>query len=79
VPAAKRALLAVGGACHDSTVDSVTAAAIDWLLRSDEPAIRLLVRRDVLGEPDLGERRREGAALTAEKSHFKAWLANQPG
>jgi len=25
-------------------------AAVDWLLRSDEPAIRLLTRRDVLGE-----------------------------
>src|SRR5262245_66313337 len=25
-------------------------AAVDWLLRSDEPAIRSLTRRDVLGE-----------------------------
>ena len=39
------------GACHDSTVDSLTSAAIDWLLRSSEPAIRLLARRDILGEP----------------------------
>lgn len=25
--------------------------AIDWLLRSDEPAISLMTRRDLLGEP----------------------------
>jgi hypothetical protein len=31
-------------------VDSGTLAAVDWLLASDEPAVRLLVRRDVLGE-----------------------------
>lgn len=27
-----------------------TSAAVEWLLASDEPAIRRLVRRDVLGE-----------------------------
>lgn len=26
-------------------------AAVDWLLQSDEPAVRLLARRDLLGEP----------------------------
>jgi hypothetical protein len=39
------------GRCHDVAVELRTSAAIDWLLRSDEPAIRLLARRDVLGEP----------------------------
>lgn len=32
-------------------MDALTSQAVDWLLRSDEPAIRVLVRRDVLGEP----------------------------
>jgi hypothetical protein len=32
-------------------VELRTAEAIDWLLRSGEPAIRLLAHRDVLGEP----------------------------
>jgi len=44
-------LLSVGGVCDDVAVEIRTSAAIDWLLRSDEPAIRLLVRRDILGEP----------------------------
>ena len=34
-----------------STVrDGVEAASVEWLLRSDEPAIRHLTRKDVLGE-----------------------------
>jgi hypothetical protein len=32
-------------------VDEATSSAIGWLLGSDEPAIRMLTRRDVLGEP----------------------------
>ena len=32
-------------------MDSRTETAVTWLLSSDEPAIRLLARRDVLGEP----------------------------
>ncbi len=32
-------------------MDEPTSRAIEWLLRSDEPAIRRLTRRDVLGEP----------------------------
>jgi hypothetical protein len=32
-------------------VELRTSEAIDWLLRSGEPAIRLLAHRDVLGEP----------------------------
>jgi hypothetical protein len=31
------------------SVDSGTRSAVDWLLASDEPAVRLLARRDVLG------------------------------
>ena len=31
-------------------MDSGTRSAVDWLLASDEPAVRLLARRDVLGE-----------------------------
>lgn len=31
-------------------MDSGTGFAVDWLLASDEPAVRLLARRDVLGE-----------------------------
>jgi hypothetical protein len=31
-------------------MDERTSNAVDWLLESDEPAIRLLTRRDVLGE-----------------------------
>jgi hypothetical protein len=33
-------------------------AAVNWLLSSDEPAVRFLTRRDVLGEPiceDVGD------------------------
>jgi hypothetical protein len=32
-------------------VDQRTRAALDWLLSSDEPAIRMLARRDLLDEP----------------------------
>jgi hypothetical protein len=31
-------------------VETLTASAVEWLLASDEPAVRLLTRRDVLGE-----------------------------
>jgi hypothetical protein len=31
-------------------MDQRTLAAVDWLLGSGEPAIRLLARRDILGE-----------------------------
>src|SRR6186997_2848256 len=30
--------------------DRLTRAAIDWLLKSDEPGVRLMTRRDLLGE-----------------------------
>jgi len=32
-------------------VAGANAAAVEWLLASDEPAVRYLTRRDVLGEP----------------------------
>ncbi|MFB3739196.1 MAG: hypothetical protein ACE14W_09585, partial [Candidatus Velamenicoccus archaeovorus] len=39
-----------------AVVEHVRAgAALTWLLRSPEPAIRRLARREVLGEPDEGE------------------------
>jgi hypothetical protein len=39
-----------------ASVDGEEAAVIDWLLASKEPAIRRLVRRDLLGEADADER-----------------------
>jgi hypothetical protein len=42
-------------------MDGRTRAAVDWLLASDEPAIRLLTRRDVLGR----EGRRAGESNRA--------------
>jgi hypothetical protein len=41
--------------------DDPTAAALAWLLASDEPAVRYLARRDLLGE-------RDGGALAADAS-----------
>jgi hypothetical protein len=32
------------------TMDDKTSAAVGWLLASAEPAVRLLARRDLLGE-----------------------------
>lgn len=32
-------------------MDPQTHSAVGWLLGSDEPAVRVLARRDVLGEP----------------------------
>jgi hypothetical protein len=43
----------------DSSGDDPTAAALAWLLSSDEPAIRYLTRRDVLDD-------RNGAALAVD-------------
>lgn len=36
-------------------VDQRTEAAVTWLLRSDEPAIRLMAARDLLGEQPAGD------------------------
>jgi hypothetical protein len=35
---------------NDDRMDQRTASAVDWLLHSDEPAIRLMCRRDLLGD-----------------------------
>ena len=34
----------------DDPADDPTRAAVAWLLASDEPAVRYLARRDLLGE-----------------------------
>src|SRR5918994_1287335 len=36
----------------DDPADDPTRAAVAWLLASDEPAVRYLTRRDLLGDPD---------------------------
>jgi hypothetical protein len=36
-------------------VDERDAAAVEWLLESDEPAVRFLTRRDVLGADEAGD------------------------
>jgi hypothetical protein len=36
---------------NNKTMDPRTHDAVTWLLSSGEPAVRLLARRDVLGEP----------------------------
>ncbi len=46
--------------------------AVDWLLRSDEPAVRYLARRDLLGESDAED---AGRILTGAK--VSALLADQ--
>lgn len=38
-------------------MDERTDAAISWLLASTEPAVQLMTRRDLLGEPDPGDQR----------------------
>ncbi|MDP8904741.1 MAG: hypothetical protein M3N29_05410 [Chloroflexota bacterium] len=48
------------------------AKAVDWLLKSDEPGIRLQARRDVLGEPA-----HDDAAQVLEGPRIKALLAGQ--
>jgi hypothetical protein len=50
-----------------AAMDERTSRAVDWLLESDEPAIRHLTRRDVLGEPveDDADAIRFGPMVTA--------------
>ncbi len=43
---------------EDLSMDDRTWNAVEWLCRSDEPAIRFLVRRDILGEEARGEEER---------------------
>jgi hypothetical protein len=58
----------------DSSGDDPTAAALAWLLSSDEPAVRYLTRRELLGD-------RDGAAADAaqllEGPKTRALLAGQ--
>jgi hypothetical protein len=57
-------------------VDEPTSYAIDWLLGSDEPAIRMLTRRDVLGEAAETDKGRDailtGPMVTALRSGQRA-------
>jgi hypothetical protein len=48
----------------DKTMDPRAHAAVTWLLSSTEPAIRLLARRDVAGEPAAAD---AGVVLTGPK------------
>jgi hypothetical protein len=50
----------------DKTMDPRAHAAVTWLLSSTEPAIRLLARRDVLGEPAVADAA-AGLVLTGPK------------
>ena len=60
----------------DSSGDDPTAATLAWLCSSDEPAVRYLTRRDVLGD-------RNGAASAADAAQLlegpkaRALLAGQ--
>jgi hypothetical protein len=59
-------LASLNGVCDDAVVDLRTTGAVDWLLRSDEPAIRVLVRRDILGErTDADESRLSSGPMVA--------------
>jgi hypothetical protein len=67
-------LLLVDGVCDDVAVGLQTSEAVDWLLGSDEPAIRLLARRDILGEPPDADANRivSGPMVTALLSDQQA-------
>jgi hypothetical protein len=54
----------------------LTAAAVAWLLSSDEPAVRYLTRRDVLGDRD-GAAAAADAAQILEGPRTRALLAGQ--
>ena len=56
----------------NKTMDRQTDAAVTWLLDSSEPAIRLLTRRDVLGEPA-----DDGAGQVLAGAKVTALLAGQ--
>jgi hypothetical protein len=55
-----------------SPLDDKTAAAVGWLLRSDEPAIRSLAREDLLGEDGGADR-----SLILEGPKVRALLSGQ--
>jgi hypothetical protein len=54
----------------------LTAAAVAWLLSSNEPAVRYLTRRDVLGDRD-GAAAAADAAQILEGPKARALLAGQ--
>jgi hypothetical protein len=58
----------------DSAGDDPTAAAVAWLLSSDEPAIRYLTRRDLLDDRD-GAASAVDAAQILEGPKARALLA----
>src|SRR4029453_80885 len=60
----------------DSSGDDPTAAAVAWLLSSDEPAIRYLTRRELLDERD-GAASGVEAAQILEGPKARALLAGQ--
>ncbi|HEX8928647.1 MAG TPA: hypothetical protein VGA45_07030 [Actinomycetota bacterium] len=57
-------------------MDDPTRAAVAWLLASDEPAVRYLTRRDLLGDPD-SEAAAADAARVLEGPKASALLAGQ--
>src|SRR5918993_5163912 len=60
----------------DDPADDPTRAAVAWLLASDEPAVRYLTRRDLLGDPD-SEAAAADAARVLEGPKAGALLAGQ--
>lgn len=54
-------------------MEARTSTAVDWLLGSEEPAVRMLTRRDVLGEPADGEDVLEGGWVRALLSGQEAY------
>jgi hypothetical protein len=60
----------------DDPGDDPGPAALAWLLDSDEPAVRYLTRRDVLGDRD-GAAAAADAAQILEGPRTRALLAGQ--
>jgi hypothetical protein len=60
----------------DDPAHDPTRAAVTWLLASDEPAVRYLTRRDLLGDPD-SEAAAADAARVLEGPMASALLAGQ--
>ena len=52
-------------------MDDPTRAAVAWLLASDEPAVRYLTRRDLLGDPD-SEAAADAARVLAVLTYLRA-------
>ena len=58
-------------------MDGRTEAAVQWLLESEEPAIRMMARRDLLGEPE-GETEAEVAAQAEAEAKAAASADETP-